>query len=202
VASPFLTAACRAPRAAIVLSLLATPASAHLVSSGLGPVYDSVLHLLMSPEYLALVLGVAIWSGLKGARHGRWALFVLPAAWLVGAFVGPAAVGIPASIIVAIACVGLGGLIAADLSLPLSATIAVAASIGFFAAAMHAAAESSSHLPGLLGVTAAIFVLMALVSSLIVPVRILWVRIAVRVAGSWLAALGILLGGWALRAAH
>jgi len=47
-----------------------------------------------------------------------------------------------------------------------------------------------------LGVRATVFVLMALTSSFIIPLKILWLRIAARVVGSWFAASGLLLAGW------
>ena len=51
---------------------------------------------------------------------------------------------------------------------------------------------------GLIGITVAIFVLAALVSALVVSLRRPWARIVVRVAGSWIAAIGLLLLGWTL----
>lgn len=51
----------------------------------------------------------------------------------------------------------------------------------------------------LLGVALAVFVLVALVAALVVELRAAWARIAVRVAGSWIAAIGLLLLGWAAR---
>jgi len=44
-----------------------------------------------------------------------------------------------------------------------------------------------------------VFTLTALVTSLVVPLRMVWARVAVRVAGSWIAAVGLLLLGWTLR---
>ncbi len=52
---------------------------------------------------------------------------------------------------------------------------------------------------GLLGVTAAVFALVALTTSLVVPLRAVGARVGVRVAGSWIAAIGLLLLGWGLR---
>ena len=52
---------------------------------------------------------------------------------------------------------------------------------------------------GLIGIGAATFVLVAIGSALVVTLRRPWTRIAVRVAGSWIAAIGLLLLGWALR---
>ena len=52
---------------------------------------------------------------------------------------------------------------------------------------------------GLLGIASTTFVLAALASALVVSLRIPWTRIAVRVAGSWVAAIGLLMLGWSLR---
>ena len=51
----------------------------------------------------------------------------------------------------------------------------------------------------LLGLVCAVFVLVALVAALVVWLRAEWARIAVRVAGSWIAASGFLLLGWVAR---
>jgi len=44
-----------------------------------------------------------------------------------------------------------------------------------------------------------LFVLVTLASALVVSLRKSWARIAVRVAGSWIAAIGLLMFGWAMR---
>ena len=60
----------------------AIPAEAHLNSTGMGPVYDGLLHFLLSPEDFVSVLALALLAGLRGAAFGRRTLFVLPGAWL------------------------------------------------------------------------------------------------------------------------
>jgi hypothetical protein len=52
---------------------------------------------------------------------------------------------------------------------------------------------------GLAGIGSAIFVVVALVSAFVMSLRTGWMRIAVRVAGSWVAAIGLLMLGWSLR---
>ena len=52
---------------------------------------------------------------------------------------------------------------------------------------------------GLAGIGAALFVVAALAAALVVSLRRPWARVAVRVAGSWVAAIGLLMVGWALR---
>ena len=49
-----------------------------------------------------------------------------------------------------------------------------------------------------LGVCSVVFIVTSLIASLIIPRRTQWFRTAIRVVGSWLAALGLLLIGWAL----
>jgi len=51
---------------------------------------------------------------------------------------------------------------------------------------------------GLLGSIATLFVIVSLVSGLVVSLRRDWARIAVRVAGSWIVAVGLLYTGWTL----
>jgi hypothetical protein len=48
-------------------------------------------------------------------------------------------------------------------------------------------------------VSLAVFVLVALVAALVVSLRAQWVRVTVRVAGSWIKAIGLLMLGWTYR---
>ena len=63
-------------------------------------------------------------------------------------------------------------------------------------AAIAAAGREAS---GLFGIAATIFVVVALAAALVVSLRNPWTRIAVRVTGSWIAAVGLLVLGWSLR---
>ena len=59
--------------------------------------------------------------------------------------------------------------------------------------------DPGTAVPALLGMSAAVFVLVALASAFAVPLQARWTRVAVQVAGSWIAATGLLLIGWAAR---
>ena len=52
------------------LLFMPTYASAHLVTTGLGPVYDGIGHLVMTPEDLIPALAIAFFAGLRGAASG------------------------------------------------------------------------------------------------------------------------------------
>src|SRR4051812_5099335 len=74
--------------AGAAVCLFPCAAEAHLVTTGLGPVYDGVGHLVLTIDDLIPVLGLALLAGLRGPKSGRWALFVLPLAWLIGGVSG------------------------------------------------------------------------------------------------------------------
>ena len=184
------------------LALLLSPsrAAAHLVTTGMGPVYDGIGHLLLTPEDLVPVVALALLAGLRGATHGRRALFLLPVAWPVGGFLGLPAIASPAFPVSALSFLILGALVAADVRLPAYAFAILAIVLGLVHGAMNGAAlQGGAGSLGMLGITVALFVLVALASAFVVSLERPWSRIAVRVAGSWVAALGLLMMGWAFR---
>jgi hydrogenase/urease accessory protein HupE len=183
------------------LALCPSAAEAHLPATGLGPIYDGLLHFAQTPDDLMPALALALLAGRRGPAHGRRALFVLPAAWLVGGAFGLAAHESVNPMLTAISLVLLGGLVAADARLPLGAITALAALLGLGHGYLNGAAMAQPG-PGtlsLLGMVFAVFTLVALAGALVVPLRATWSRVAVRVAGSWIAAIGLLLVGWGLR---
>jgi hydrogenase/urease accessory protein HupE len=188
--------------AVAALTLLPTPAHAHLVTTGLGPLYDGISHLFLSFEDLLPVLALALLAGLNGPKAGRLALFIAPAAWLLGGLAGFAS-GSPLlpGTVTAASFLVLGGLTAADWRLPSSGVSALAAALGLLHGWLNGAsiAEAGREALGLVGIVGAAFVLVALLAAFVVWLRPPWTRIAVRVAGSWIAAIGLLLLGWGLR---
>jgi hydrogenase/urease accessory protein HupE len=185
------------------LALASCPsrAEAHLVTTGLGPLYDGLFHVALSPEDLIPVLALALLAGLRGVTHGRRALLVLPFAWLLGGVIGLAVHGGVSPSWTALSFVLLGGLVAADARLSLGATTLLAALLGLGHGYLNGSALARPGLGavGLLGIVAAVFTLVALGASFVIPLRAVWARVVVRVAGSWIAAIGLLLVGWAIR---
>lgn len=193
------------PRYAVValaMALSSTPAQAHLNSTGMGPLYDGVIHFLTSPEDLLPVLALALLAGMRGARHGRRALFVLPGAWLLGGLLGLMASATNGSVLVSsLWFLLLGGSLAADAKLPLPMTTVLAALLGLYHGYLNGTGmgQPGAAAVALLGLACAVAVLVTLAAAVVVQLRANWARIAVRVAGSWIAASGLLLLGWAAR---
>jgi len=181
------------------LVLFPGEARAHLVTTGLGPVYDGISHFALTPEDVLPVLALALLAGLSGPRCGRAVLFVLPVAWLSGGLLGLSRSSeLPLPALTASTLLALGALVALDRKLPLGLAAGLAAALGFFHGYLNGTAKLGAL--GLSGVAATLFVVVALVAAFVVSLRAPWSRIAVRVAGSWLVAISMLMLGWAFRA--
>jgi hydrogenase/urease accessory protein HupE len=175
------------------------PSHAHLVSSGLGPFYDGALHLLLSPADLLALVAVAMLAGLGGRRMGRWVVMALPAAWLAGGSIG---LGVGTAIAAPWFSAGLlvlaAVLVTMDVRLPPPAVLALAVLIGALHGLLNGSALSvmGAGPVALLGVVATVQVIGLMVAAVVVSLHAAWTRIAVRVAASWIAAVGMLMAGW------
>jgi hydrogenase/urease accessory protein HupE len=188
---------------AFAVALSPRLAQAHLVTTGLGPVYDGIGHLVLSFRDLIPALGMALLAGLGGTNSGRWTLLSLPLAWFAGGIAGLGAsqeVVFPfefASFMV------MGILIAANAPLPASVITAIIALFGVaHGYANGSAIRDVGAFAGtleLLGIAVALFVITAIFAAIVVSLRWDWSRIVVRVAGSWIAAIGLLFLGWQIK---
>jgi urease accessory protein len=179
--------------AALLMLALPAPAHAHLVTTGLGPLYDGISHVLLSPDDLIPAIAFALLAGLNGPVAGRLALFLLPATWLAAGLTGHAlgaASAVPQAVTTASFLV-LGGLTALDRRLSPGVVAGLALAVG----GIHGWLNGVSIAPdenaalGLFGIAASVFVMLALASAAVIALPAAWMRIAVRVAGSWVAAI-------------
>jgi len=173
---------------------------AHLVSTGFGPLFDGIGHLAVTPQDLVPVIAIALLAGLGGKAYGRRVLFVLPGAWLAGGLVGLATGWSAPLATTGLSFLILGGLVAADRPMSERTGVVLAVALGALHGQMNGVemAAAGIGLTGLLGTLAALFVCVSLVTSLVVSLRRPWTRVAVRVAGSWVVAVGLLYLGWTL----
>jgi hydrogenase/urease accessory protein HupE len=177
-------------------------AEAHLNATGMGPIYDGLMHFLGSPEDLVPALALALLAGLRGAAYGRLTMFTLPAAWLLGSLFGLSATLTGASTLGAsLWFLLLGGLVVADAKLSLRLMTALSCLLGLVHGYLNGTGMGLSvpSIVATLGLAAAVFVLVVLFAALVVQLRAQWARIAVRVGGSWIAASGVLMLGWSIR---
>jgi len=179
-----------------------TPAQAHLLNTGFSPFYDGLTHPFVPPEDLLPVVALTLLAGLRGAQCGRWLLFVLPGSWLAGMTVGLMLV--PHASAAWLTCgltIVLGALVAADWQVPLPVVIGGAVLLGLVQGWVNGAglAQAQPGALGMAGIASALFVVVALLAGPVVALRAAWARVVVRVAGSWIAAIGLLMLGWTVR---
>jgi urease accessory protein len=157
----------------------------------------------VSPDDLVPIVAMALLAGMNGPTAARRTLFVLTGAWLAGGVMGFMAghAPIPGSAAAAASFLVLGGLAALDRRVSPALVTTIAMAVGLLHGWLNGVgiAADQRELAGIVGIAATTFVLAALVSALGVFARTPWVLVAMRVAGSWVAAIGLLLLGWSLR---
>jgi urease accessory protein len=184
--------------------LLASPgvAHAHLVTTGLGPIYDGIGHFLVTLEDLLVVLAAGLLAGVNGPVAGRRVLVALPVAWLAAGFIGYAAgLGLPASLVAVPLATLLGAALALGMRLSPRVMGAVAALAGLVHGFVNGATLLATARPLLeiLGTVLAVLMLLGPVAALPVRFAAPWVSVVCRVAGAWIVAIGVLLFGWLIR---
>jgi len=194
VAGPLLVASLAAPGVA----------EAHLLATGLGPFYDGISHFGFSPQDILPVVTLALFVGLRGPAPCRAAALALPGGWMLGGVAGLAGLPWPpiaASVASAAVLLAAGGLLAANLKAGARACAAAAGGLGLICGlgdvgGVELTPGSLVSIAGMAGAAATVFVLAV---SLTLPITRLWLIVAARVAGSWIAALGLLVAGWVIR---
>ncbi len=188
-----------------IIPFVTSRAEAHLVTTGLGPVYDGIGHLLLSPDDILAAVAVGLLAGLRGPVTARKVLVALPIGWLLGGVVAlfSALPEISAQLPSAVSLLLIGALVACDRALPASLISGLAfflgASHGFFNGLAMADAGTFSGILQLIGISVVLAVVTCLITALVISLRQPTARIVIRVAGSWIGAIGLLLLGWSLR---
>ena len=193
---------CGAALGVVAGAVLPSSAEAHLVTTGLGPLYDGISHVLLSADDILPVPAMSMLAGLNGPAAGRRTLFGLTGAWLLGGLAGYLfGQALLSGTITCVSFLVLGGLTAADQRLSPAVVLGIAVAVGLLHGWLNGTgiAAAQREALGLAGIGSAIFVVVALASAFVMSLRAGWMRIAVRVAGSWVATIGLLMLGWSLR---
>lgn len=191
----------RRPLLAAILAatcLLPVAAQAHLVSTRFGDFYGGMLHPLTALEHVLPMLALGLLAGLQEPRVARWVLAAAPAGLLCGlllATVVPSLAWVP--VFNRATFVLLGALVALGARLPVAALAVIAGVFGLTHGYENGIALDSRIQTYLfaLGIFTVGLVAWSLVAATTITLvrRAAWVRIAVRAAGSWIAAIGVMI---------
>lgn len=181
-----------------IVPLFATAAAAHSVNRHFGDFYGGMLHPLTALEHLVPILGLGLLAGQQGTSAARWILLLFPAGLLLGAAV--ATQFEPSQFVEGLnrlSFVAIGGLVAIRLRVPLLGLAIAAPVLGFLHGYENTAGISSSvaiHL-FISGIVVTGIAMIAIFAAISVSRESDWQKIAIRVVGSWITAIGILMIG-------
>ena len=177
---------------------------AHLMQTGFGGFYDGIAHLFFTPSDLLLVLGLALLAGQQGPQGGRLLLLLLPLSWWIGLAIGQRwSLDLTLELLSTVLFTAVGVLVVLSLRLSVQVLAVSVAGSGLLFGLINGFTmpSAASGLPlDVLGVISAVAVLSVLISAQVAATHSTGFRMAVRVAGSWIAAAGLLSLGLLLKA--
>lgn len=189
-------------RCAIVFFAISGEARAHGASPGLGTFYSGMLHPAVVPAHALALLAVGLFAGRRGSDYIEQALIVFAGACAAGLLcAGVTSVDVEAGVqfvLLSLSAV-LGILVASDLKVPRVAGLLTIAIMAFSIALDSAPESADERLGALTGTFVGTLVLFIWFSG---PVTLLngpRQRIGLRIAGSWLSAISLLVLALALR---
>ncbi len=191
--------------AAALALFAAGPAEAHIVSSRFGDFYAGAAHPLTAIEDVALFVALGVVAGMQEARRARWMVVAFPASLLLGALLArTAAPMVPGALTDAAGLVLIGVLIAAAIPLPAAALASLAGLVGLFRGYANAEGLDAGTNVALfvLGVVTCGYALATLAAASALAFRrsgAPWRMVALRACGSWVAAMGLMFGAFAIR---
>jgi urease accessory protein len=183
-------------------------ADAHIVASRLGDFYAGALHPLTDLQDLVLWAAMGVLAGSLGAAKGRWLVLVFPLGLLAGLVLGrvfgvvSAGPAVYAGMILV-----LGLLLAAAARVPTTLLCAIAFGLALMRGAANAGdlGPEADRLLFAAGLACAGYAAITLTMALTLTFRrpdagpaVAWRGIAIRAVGGWIAAIGLMMMGFAL----
>ena len=173
-------------------------AEAHAVYQGAGDFYAGMLPPLTSPEHVLPMLVLGALAGQNGLKRCEFVLWAFPAAMAAGGCIALMVPGLRGVLLLnVVSTVLLGALLAAAFTLPSWLILILSVGFGLPDGYANGSAIIGQIRPAVFiaGMVVASFILIAYTvaaTSFLLRLRPTWIAIAVRVAGSWAAAIGLL----------
>lgn len=184
-----------------VLLVLPSYAFAHLVSTRFGAVYTGISHPLSTLVHLIPWIALGLLAGLQGRLIARWIILLFPVSVFLGITFASFVSDLPhVGNINVLSLVLLGVLVAVNIKLGKTLFLFLVFFFGFTHGYDNAYTELSGKqwLLYSIGVCIAAYILITLITALtnLLVESQQWGVIAVRAAGSWIAAIGVIYTGF------
>lgn len=181
--------------AALAAIFLPGTASAHLVDARFGDFYAGLIHPISALEHVFPILAVGLLAGQQGAKNARVVLACIAVGLLVGVVLGQRGDSLSwVAYVNGASFVVVGGLVALARRLPVWVSAALAGAFGV----THGYANGTAMRPEMVvlnydaGVVVAGVVLVSIGAGFVLSLERSWTKVAVRVVGSWIAAIGLM----------
>ena len=185
----------------------AQAADAHIVASRLGDFYTGALHPLTDLQDIILWVAIGVLAGSLGASKGRWLVLAFPLGLLAGLVLGRTTGFVsagPAADAGMILVLGL--LLAAATRMPTAALCVIAFALAVMRGAANAGdvEPDTNRLLFAAGLACVGYVAITLTMAVTLTFRrpetgasVVWRGIAIRAFGGWIAAIGLMMVGFA-----
>lgn len=184
----------KAAIAALVLACGAGPAHAHAVIQGLNGFQGGLVHPVLVPTHALSLVALGLLVGQQRKAHRTPLILGFAAALALAiAFIAAAYSFETNAVILAVALVS-GLAVAVGRPLPLIATV-IPVAVGAFAIEFDSVPQLVSHKETLIvlaGTAIGAWLALTTVAGLTIDLKYAWMRIGVRVVGSWSAAIALL----------
>jgi hypothetical protein len=180
-----------------LLGVVACPslATAHSPIEGLGTFYSHLLHPVTVLSHALLLTAVSLMLGQQGRGTARAAVTALGVMFVVGLAMAMAGgLNVVREQVLIIAALIAGGIVCLDRPVPIAFAVLMAAGTGF-AIGLDSAVNTTGHRNTALavaGLASGVLYVAVVIAGSTVAVKTHWQRVAMRIGGSWIFAVSVM----------
>lgn len=180
-----------------LLGMAACPsrAIAHSPVDGLGTFYSHLLHPVTELSHVLLLTAVSLMLGQQGRNTARAAIGTLGVTFVAGlAIATVGGLNVVRDQVLIVAALIAGGIVCLDRPLPIAFPVSVAAGTGLVIGLDSAAGATGFRDTALavVGVATGVLYFTVVLAGSIVAAKRHWQRVAIRIGGSWILAVSVM----------